>query len=129
MMKVALRRQRGTNLAEASACGHCDQTDASCSSSSSDQTLTGHGTCITKTQPISKNQTYILVPMVNCNAKVQTKCLQFGYSNRIEIHSPPKSSSQKHTHISRDDTKTGKGKQALHSHFTHAYDSPHVQQY
>jgi len=44
------------HLAEASGGGHCDQTGASCSSSSSDQTLTGHGTWITRTQAISKNK-------------------------------------------------------------------------
>jgi len=44
------------HLAEASGGGHYDQTDASCSSSSSDQTLTGHGIWITKTQAISTNK-------------------------------------------------------------------------
>jgi hypothetical protein len=73
MMKAALQRQRRTHLAEASADGHCDQTDASCSSSSSDQTLTEHETWITKTQAISKNQTYILGHMVNCHVKAQTE--------------------------------------------------------
>jgi len=56
MMKAALQRQRRTHLAEASAGGHCDQTDASCSSSSSDQTLTEHGTWIIKTQAIRKTK-------------------------------------------------------------------------
>jgi hypothetical protein len=75
MMKVALQRQRRTHLAEASAVGHCDQTDASCNSSSSDQTLTADGTWITPNPNNQQklNKTYILGRMVNCHVKVHTE--------------------------------------------------------
>jgi hypothetical protein len=70
---AALRRQRQTHLAEASVGGHCDQTDASCSSSSYDQTRTVHGTWIIKTEAIRKiTHTFQNQTVVNCLIKGHT---------------------------------------------------------
>jgi hypothetical protein len=59
------------HLAEASGGGHCDQTDASCSSSSSDQTLTGHEIWVTRTQAISKNNIGPTHGSLPCKSAIQ----------------------------------------------------------